>query len=217
MRRRRGSHRSGIQRRLLKRLRLEPLELRQMMCADGDEPNEFSALGYFPAVDPQQTSLAIDAASADALAVAAASGAVAALNPLNAIPVLNSLPGAAAALYLDFDGHTESSWGGYSNVVTPVFDQDGDATTFSAPAFDAILVDAPCSGSGTWRRTPDAKRKAKRYPSHLPLHVAPPRRQSASYSARPGQASAAARTLQGNVSVNVSPSSANAAVAIVRP
>ena len=25
------------------------------------------------------------------------------------------------------------------------------------PAFDIVLVDAPCSGSGTWRRSPDAK------------------------------------------------------------
>ena len=25
------------------------------------------------------------------------------------------------------------------------------------PPFDLVLVDAPCSGSGTWRRTPDAK------------------------------------------------------------
>jgi len=26
-----------------------------------------------------------------------------------------------------------------------------------AATFDLVLVDAPCSGSGTWRRTPDAK------------------------------------------------------------
>lgn len=26
-----------------------------------------------------------------------------------------------------------------------------------SPPFDLVLVDAPCSGSGTWRRTPDAK------------------------------------------------------------
>ena len=27
----------------------------------------------------------------------------------------------------------------------------------AAPPFDAVLVDAPCSGSGTWRRDPEAK------------------------------------------------------------
>ncbi len=31
------------------------------------------------------------------------------------------------------------------------------AALTSEPRFDLVLVDAPCSGSGTWRRTPDAK------------------------------------------------------------
>ncbi|HVG49112.1 MAG TPA: RsmB/NOP family class I SAM-dependent RNA methyltransferase, partial [Rubellimicrobium sp.] len=31
-----------------------------------------------------------------------------------------------------------------------------DAAVTQAP-YDLVLVDAPCSGSGTWRRTPDAK------------------------------------------------------------
>ena len=30
-----------------------------------------------------------------------------------------------------------------------------DATSFSAPPFDAILIDAPCSATGTIRRHPD--------------------------------------------------------------
>jgi hypothetical protein len=47
------------------------------------------------------------------------------------IPVLNSNPGAPATLYLDFDGHYEASWGAYSNITTPVFNQDGDPTSFS--------------------------------------------------------------------------------------
>jgi fibronectin type 3 domain-containing protein len=59
-------------------------------------------------------------------------GAVAgALVPLTSIPALNSLAGAAASIYLDFDGHFEPFWGAYMNVSTPVFDTDGDATTFS--------------------------------------------------------------------------------------
>ena len=35
----------------------------------------------------------------------------------------------------------------------------GDRTALEAlgPRFDVVLVDAPCSGSGTWRRKPDAK------------------------------------------------------------
>jgi hypothetical protein len=60
------------------------------------------------------------------------------LAPLSSIPVLNSLLGASASLYLDFDGHFEPQWGGYSNVTSPAFDQDGDATTFSVAELGAI-------------------------------------------------------------------------------
>ena len=61
----------------------------------------------------------------------AAGGLVGAIHPLALIPALSSLPGAAATLYLGFLGHFDASWGSYSNITTPVFDQDGDATTFS--------------------------------------------------------------------------------------
>jgi fibronectin type 3 domain-containing protein len=58
-------------------------------------------------------------------------GFTGATSPLSSVPVLNSLPGAAASLWLDFVGHYDASWGAYSNITTPVFDQDGDPTTFS--------------------------------------------------------------------------------------
>jgi hypothetical protein len=51
---------------------------------------------------------------------------------LDSIPVLNSLPGASISLFLDFNGHFQSSWGAYSNATTPVYDVDGDFTTFSS-------------------------------------------------------------------------------------
>jgi trimeric autotransporter adhesin len=54
-----------------------------------------------------------------------------AANPLSSLPVLHSNPSASAKLFLDFDGHFESSWGSWSNVNTPAFDQDGDTSTFS--------------------------------------------------------------------------------------
>ncbi|MEO8271364.1 MAG: hypothetical protein ABI557_16700, partial [Aureliella sp.] len=54
-----------------------------------------------------------------------------AAHPLSSIPVLNSNASAVAALYLDFNGHFEATWGSYSNVTTPVFDIDGDSSTFS--------------------------------------------------------------------------------------
>src|SRR5262245_30818238 len=68
----------------------------------------------------------------------AAAGASAATYPLSSIPILNSLPGARATLYLDFDGHYEAQWGSYSNITTPAFDQDGDPTTFSSGELAAI-------------------------------------------------------------------------------
>lgn len=51
------------------------------------------------------------------------------------LPMLDSLPGAAATLYLDFDGNFLSHWfdgaTDHFNVNTPVFDTDGDPTKFS--------------------------------------------------------------------------------------
>jgi 16S rRNA (cytosine967-C5)-methyltransferase len=41
-----------------------------------------------------------------------------------------------------------------ATIIHPV---GNDASNLVARAFDAVLLDAPCSGSGTWRRNPDAK------------------------------------------------------------
>lgn len=60
------------------------------------------------------------------------------LVPISSVPVLNSAYGVKAQLYLDFNGHTEATWGAYKNIVTPAFDQDGDATTFSAEELSAV-------------------------------------------------------------------------------
>src|SRR5436853_5609068 len=54
------------------------------------------------------------------------------------VPQLSSRPGAAATIYLDFNGHVESSWGSFSNVTTPAFDRDGDPTSFSATELNSI-------------------------------------------------------------------------------
>ncbi len=50
---------------------------------------------------------------------------------LSALPTLSSLPGATATIYLDFTGHDEAAWGTYTDVHSPVFDLDGDLTTYS--------------------------------------------------------------------------------------
>lgn len=47
---------------------------------------------------------------------------------------------------------------------------DRDALAALGPRFDTVLVDAPCSGSGTWRRKPDAKWRLK--PEALAKRVA---------------------------------------------
>jgi 16S rRNA (cytosine967-C5)-methyltransferase len=48
----------------------------------------------------------------------------------------------------------------------------GDEAALAAlgPRFDVVLVDAPCTGSGTWRRKPDAKWRVK--PANVPERVA---------------------------------------------
>jgi len=60
------------------------------------------------------------------------------LSPAPGVPRLASRPGAAATLYLDFDGHVESRWGEFTNVVSPAYDLDGNPTRFSAAEIDAI-------------------------------------------------------------------------------
>jgi hypothetical protein len=53
------------------------------------------------------------------------------------VPAYSSRPGATATIYLDFDGNVETSWGGYSNVVTPEFNTDSTAG-FSASELQKI-------------------------------------------------------------------------------
>jgi hypothetical protein len=54
------------------------------------------------------------------------------------VPQLSSRPGAAATLYLDFDGHFESSWKSYSNITSPAYSRDSDPTSFSATELTSI-------------------------------------------------------------------------------
>lgn len=46
---------------------------------------------------------------------------------------------------------------------------DEDALRALGPKFDVVLVDAPCTGSGTWRRRPDSKWKLK--PANLAQRI----------------------------------------------
>jgi hypothetical protein len=55
------------------------------------------------------------------------------------VPQLSSRPGAAATLYLDFDGHFQASWGSFSNITSPVYTRDSaDPAAFTATDLSAI-------------------------------------------------------------------------------
>jgi hypothetical protein len=73
------------------------------------------------------------------------------LHPLDSIPLLHSNPSARAKLYLDFDGNFEAQWGGYTNVTTPVYDSDGDLSTFSDAELQSMFVAWSRVASSLWR------------------------------------------------------------------
>ncbi|MCC6579196.1 MAG: choice-of-anchor D domain-containing protein [Phycisphaeraceae bacterium] len=54
------------------------------------------------------------------------------------LPLLHSNAGASAVLYLDFDGHTEATWGSFSNCVTPAYSLDGNFSTLTSAEIDSI-------------------------------------------------------------------------------
>src|SRR5262249_19155529 len=54
------------------------------------------------------------------------------------VPQLSSRPGAAATIYLDFDGHFQASWGSFSNITSPAYDRDNNPTSFSATELSSI-------------------------------------------------------------------------------
>jgi hypothetical protein len=64
-------------------------------------------------------------------------GAAGSGTPL-AVPAYSSLPGAKATLYLDFNGHSEASWGSYGSVSAPAYDTDNDPTSFSSTELASI-------------------------------------------------------------------------------
>ncbi len=58
--------------------------------------------------------------------------------PEGTLPLFSSRPGAAAKLFLDFDGNYLASWGSWSNVNTPAYDTDGNFASFSTAEQNAI-------------------------------------------------------------------------------
>lgn len=104
--------------------RLERLEDRRLLAASLSAEHSLSvSVCHCPIC----TGEGLAAPTASGTASTSPSAAV----PISNVPQLSSNPTAGAKLFLDFNGHFESSWGGRTNVVTPAYDTDGDTSTFS--------------------------------------------------------------------------------------
>ncbi len=113
------------------RLRLEQLERRDLMTAAPFDPlsSLSSTVCNCPICTGQSLSQLVgNTTTSGGTANAPIANAT---YPLGNLPALSSNPNATATLVLDFNGNTLASWGGRSNVVTPVYDIDGDTSTFS--------------------------------------------------------------------------------------
>ena len=115
-------------------LALEPLESRTLLTASllqGDPP-----LSTHPGAChcPVCTGVGLD----EIPVVTQAATIAAPTTSLAGLPALSSNRSATKKLYLDFNGHVQSSWGTFSSVVTPAFDQDGHASSLSGGELAAI-------------------------------------------------------------------------------
>ena len=119
--------RSRVAGRRQKSYRIEPLEPRTMLHGGGDHDHD----DFILHVDDR----VVDASEAPAEPFGGPAGAT---FPLSSIPSLHSNIFASVKLYLDFDGHYEPNWGSYGAVSTPVFDRDGNTTTFSDAELSTI-------------------------------------------------------------------------------
>jgi hypothetical protein len=125
----RKRHRKG------QNLRLEQLERRDLMTAAPFDPllNLSSSVCNCPICSGQSLNALVSGSTpSHSSTIGSAEATVAAATyTLGSLPALSSNPGATATLVLDFNGNSLSSWGGKTNVVTPAYDIDGDASTFS--------------------------------------------------------------------------------------
>lgn len=125
----RKGHRSG------RLWRLETLESRLLLSGQG--LNEEPLLHLDAGITQHAQAADVAAAETSPAGATTASTAapigqlMAATMASSSVPALNSLPGAAITLYLDFNGDYQSQWGSYGSVTTPAFDQDGDPSSFS--------------------------------------------------------------------------------------
>ena len=105
---------------------VHPLEPRVFLSAGAPYAHELHIL---PAMRSTASLAKLKTLNADQGAVKASS---------NAIPVLHSNPLAPVTIYLDFDGDTTARWLNFKPGVTPAYDRDGDAGSFSEGEVAAI-------------------------------------------------------------------------------
>jgi hypothetical protein len=132
----RKATRSPSQRRSpARQLSLEPLETRTLLTSSflPDEQPLLSTHGG-ACHCPVCTGIGLD----EIPVVSAAATLSPTTSSLSGLPSLSSNPSATKKLYLDFNGHVQSSWGSFSNVITPPFDQNGSPSSLSTGEVAAI-------------------------------------------------------------------------------
>jgi hypothetical protein len=133
------SHRHSRRRQSFRRLNLETLEARLTMSADiASDFDQFLTHGgacACPICSGKGLEQLELPQAADTIAAATTTSTSASLG---SVPQLSSNSAARVKLYLDFNGHVQGTWGSWSNVRTPAFDQDGNLSSFSSAEIAAI-------------------------------------------------------------------------------
>lgn len=112
-----GSRTNGRRIRRAAAAGIERLESRTLMHFDPDH-DHFDPVPLAPVIDGTKLS--------------PHTGPFKDVDEMGTIPALNSNEDATAQLYLDFDGSSSMSWAGKTTGLTPAYDTDGDASTFTA-------------------------------------------------------------------------------------
>jgi hypothetical protein len=120
-----------------RRLNVESLESRLLMAANLNSGDGLMTHGGVCSC-PICSGVGLDQYEPEAATVVSGGSSGYAAASIAGLPQLSSKPGAAATIFLDFDGHTEPIWGSYFNVVTKVYDRDGNLGSFSASEIASI-------------------------------------------------------------------------------
>ncbi len=133
-----GKH-AAKQEKVSRKLQVESLEPRLLMTAASSDSSELVSTNGLWCACPICTGRDLNLTTESSTTTGTTSTTtVATSSPISSIPQLSSRAGAAATIYLDFNGHSQSTWGQWSNAVTPVYSRDSDRTTFSSSELASI-------------------------------------------------------------------------------